>query len=426
MKCEQYFRHSKTKIHNLEQTILKEYFATCENAKNDLHDIFGKYEYYYKRDQDKNYSNFYRKIIVDHISNETEPEVATEEMLVDINKLGEIYNELLKIERLKISSDHQIIALLVDLETSQRKKLLLKSLAMNLVCEVSLPPNLIICDIELHSESNSHEQHGPLSLYLTSTEDGLRPSALRLIQLSSKQFLGNFSQTKSLTQRMRVSSPSSVDLLVTESDPRYFLMVSRTRDQRLLLLHHLSKTDSEVSFIDPSKSDSKIQLLVSRMWGRQCFVNHVSGHFLLAARDLRPGPSAETSVGELAIYRYPTEQILDQNGVVRSLLSESRNLSPSGTPLWPPLGFTGSAAGWLDDYDIYPDRIVAYGRRGAGIIFVQLINTTNGDIVCEFDSESLSALVGGLPVSHLIPGANSNYDSKMFRFTVSSPLLPGV
>jgi protease II len=416
-KCEQYFRDSKIKIQNLEQILLKEYLATCENEKNDLHDIFGPYEYYYKRDQDSNYSNFYRRIIVNQTNKEQK---ANEELLVDINKLGDIYNELLKVERLKISSDHQIVALLIDLETTQRKKLLLKSLAQNLVCEVSLPPDLVICDIEVHSLAGPQER-GPVSVYLTSTLDGLRPSALSLLQLSHKQFIGNFSHTRSSTQRMRLSCSASLELLVTESDPRYFLMLSRSRDQRFLLLHHLSKTDSEVSLIDLSSSQSKPQTLVSRLWGRQCFVNHVPGHFLVAARDLRPSATSPDDA-ELAIFRHATEDIL-KHGLVHSPLSETMSRMPSSAvTLWPS---PGSSRGWLDDYDIFPDRIVAYGKRGAGLVFVQLINTTTGAVVREFDSESLSSLVGGHAVSHLVPGANSNYESNTFRFSVSSPLLPG-
>jgi oligopeptidase B len=197
---------------------------------------------------------------------------------------------------------------------------------------------------------------------------------------------------------MRLSCSASLELLVTESDPRYFLMLSRSRDQRFLLLHHLSKTDSEVSLIDLSSSQSKPQTLVSRLWGRQCFVNHVPGHFLVAARDLRPSAESPDDA-ELAIFRHATEDIL-KHGLVHSPLSETMSRMPSSAvTLWPS---PGSSRGWLDDYDIFPDRIVAYGKRGAGLVFVQLINTTTGAVVREFDSESLSSLVGGHAVSHLV------------------------
>jgi hypothetical protein len=444
LRYQKYFHPLFPKIQDIQNEIKDEYSRTCESDLHDLHDIFGDYEYFYKRKDQQNYSNFYRKPIVQHgeVAKKATKESGkssvqrideNEELLVDVNKLGEIYNELMKIQRLKISSDHQYIALLVSLEGTQRQKLLLKSLKDNVICEISLPKGIPpeICDLELDIASFTHNETPSISLYLTCTEDGIRPSSLRYLQVSHRKLVGSLPRVKSSNQRMRVIFIPSTKVLITESDPTYFLMISRSRDHRYLLIHHLSKTTSEVSLIDSfqHRPTPQTRLLVSRSWGKQCFVNHVPGYFLLASRDLSFAPLASPSVldsCDLRIFRYLDDQIL-QREVIDSFPSTDE-IGKSNS-LWPPIGDSSSlysdSIGWIDDYDIYPNRIVAYGKRGAGFVFIQLINTATGEIIREFNSANLADLVGN-PVSHVIPGANSNYLSKAFRFSVSSPVLPGL
>lgn len=439
LRYQKYFSPLLSKIHNLQNEISEEYSRSCERSREDLHDICGGFEYFYQRKGQQNYSNFYRKPIDPlerggggKIGEEGHGAVESEELLVDVNKLGEIYNELMKIQRLKISSDHNYVALLISLETSQRQKLLLKALAENVICEITLPKEMSreICDVELDVSVMTHKESPSVSLYLTCMEDGIRPSSLRHLRIPHRQLIGNAMRVKSSKQRMRVVFIPSVEILMTESDPTYFLMISRSRDQRYLLIHHLSKTNSEVSFIDSSQHTSKPQarVLLSRDCGKQCFVNHIPGYFLLASRDLSCCTSTSTAQlnsADLKISRYPDHWILEGKRM-DSFLDDSTTGMKSAMSLWPPTreSSSDSSLGWIDDYDIFPNRIVAYGKRGAGSVFIQVIDTTTGEIIREFNSKNLSDLVGST-VSHVMPGANSNYNSKFFRFSVSSPILPG-
>jgi hypothetical protein len=432
LQYQKYFRPLFSKIHSLQNEIATEYSRTCENDSNDLHDILGDYEYFYKRKDQQNYSNFYRQPILQHDDGKRDQYRGTEqneELLVDVNKLGEIYNELMRVQRLKISSDHGYIALLISLE-SQRQKLLLKSLKDNVICEISLPKEISreICDVELDMNSISHKETPSISLFLTCSEDGIRPSSLRYLQVPLRQLIGNTMRIQSSKQRMRVIFIPSAEVLITESDPTYFLMISRSRDQQYLLVHHLSKTNSEVSLIDSSRHRSKLQtrVLISRELGKQCFVNHVPGYFLLASRDLSctSGSPSHLNSADLRITRYPDHQVLQGDGSLLSAADDGTNTEMS---LWPSMRASSSpdsSLGWIDDYDIYPNRIVAYGKKGAGFVFIQVINTTTGETIREFNSANLLELVGS-PVSHVTPGANSNYHSRVFRFSVSSPILPG-
>jgi hypothetical protein len=92
----------------------------------------------------------------------------------------------------------------------------------------------------------------------------------------------------------------------------------------------------------------------------------------------------------------------------------------------------------LDDYDIYSSTIVVYGKRFCKeydktstssmfhtSLIVALIDIHTNSLIREWDSTSLAEIIGTLPMT-LSPHPNIDHLSKSARFSLSSPILPGM
>ncbi|XP_072173313.1 prolyl endopeptidase-like [Diadema setosum] len=193
------------------------------------------------------------------------------------------------------------------------------------------------------------------------------------------------------------SSTADDHLIFEETDARFFVDLSHTKDRRFAAINCNSQTTSEVWLIDVHGSvENPPTLIWPRRDGVECYIDHCKDTLFALAN---PGPSRE----------------------LKLISAQSSGLSKRGQ------GLKQSTLSWRDmfvpppgcvlqDMDVFSSACVlcVVANNVPQLITVPHISTSGKPSFVELPADCTS----------LVPGVNSDHNSATFQFQLSSPVLP--
>ncbi|KAG6552614.1 hypothetical protein Mapa_005814 [Marchantia paleacea] len=287
-----------------------------------------------------------------------------EEVLLDQNALVEQFGYV-QLGTCRLSKDHNVMAYTLDTSGREVFSLFVKDLRTGRIMNEEQKDGVV--SVEWSGDGRT--------LYYTEVDELLRPWRV---------------------YRRSLGSEAKDTLVFEEKDASSFLDVSRTKDWTFITVNVNSKTSSEVYLIDADNPEADLQLVEERRGGIQYFVEHHQGFLYILTNRRMDGGNTRTAVGD---YR-----------LVRCSLG---NLS---SKCWQEIASLEHGA-FIEDMEIFEKHLVLYQRRG-GLPRIQVLDLPSTGF------ESRRTLSLPQEVCTVIPGANEDFNSSVFRLTVSSPNLP--
>ena len=388
--------------------------------------------------------------------------------------MAKYYSRPVSLTHIKLSENHNYIAFLLDIvkndknfdenenenEKYRQTKLLLKNIEKNVVCELSLPQGMTPADLEV-AISLSNDEVELITLYFSVSHNGVRPDSVYGVELDTLLLFGKDRQKSHVSERqgrlrkgrhkhhaIRTSSVSLSDLqlLAYERDPAYFLDVAKSKDDKFLLIHHHSKSSSEVSALDINESKKSVKTLIPRLKGQQCFVNHAHDSFYVAVSSDPNDVTEELTLRSIDSRKYLSTPLVADKWERWDAVWPCSHNDVNGR----------NTTFILDDYDIFDKHIVVYARdksRG-GDISIQLLEVNRDPCEQRTNSDSANSprvkfvkAWNGKDFLTMIekkysiekdfvndamdcvwtvsPSSNGNFLSKTVSFSLSSAVIPG-
>lgn len=205
----------------------------------------GCYWYYQRTEEGKNYSIYCRR----QASMDT-----TEEILLDVNELARGH-EFCRIGEFAISPDHRLLAYALDVEGNETFVIYVKDLATGELLPDRIPD--VYYGLEWGNDNRT--------LFYTTLDAAHRPHKL---------------------WRHTLGTDRAADVMVFhEADAKYYLVVSKTRSQRYILLELWSSMTSEVHVIPADTPATPPQVIEPRRHGHLYDVDHRGEFFFIRSND---------------------------------------------------------------------------------------------------------------------------------------------
>ncbi|KAL3681564.1 hypothetical protein R1sor_024520 [Riccia sorocarpa] len=287
-----------------------------------------------------------------------------EEELLDMNGLAEQFGYV-QLGTCRLSKDQNLMAYTLDTSGNEIFSLFVKDLQTG---------NLIVEEREISVGSVEWAGNGR-TLYYTEVDDLLRPWRV---------------------YRRTLGSASTGTLLFEEKDASSFLHVSRTKDWTFVTVNANSKTTSEVYLVDADDPYADLQLVEKRTPGVQYFLEHHEG-FLYILTNRQSAIDADSAMaGDYRLVRC--------------------NIEDLGRQDWEEVVSVEQGA-LIEDMEIFQNHLVLY-QLSHGLPRVEVLDLPLTGI------QSRRRLRLPQKICTVIPGANEDFTSSVFRLTVSSPNLP--
>jgi hypothetical protein len=269
--------------------------------------------------------------------------------------------------------------------------------------------------MHIHSFEFGSGMGDDTSIYVTLSRDELRPCAVYQCMLrhviNSDPSINRGKSNLAIVKTVAMP-PSSLRMLAQElEDARLFLDVTRSKDNKYVIIHSHSKSCSEAIIFDESKAS--LRLFSKRVAGLQYFVTSCGDSFYIVSNLGHAGAS-------LKLLRWsPTNAKVN-------IKPEGAMCSPAEwTAIFP--GLSQEASGGISgdvlhvtDIDISSAGLaVLYGRK-AGRPGLSVIDLKTGSEKCF--QKIIEAKVM-CPAYQLFPAANEGSDD--ISFAVSSPVTQG-
>ena len=184
--------------------------------------------------------------------------------------------------------------------------------------------------------------------------------------------------------RHKLGTPSSDDELVYEEpDERFFLGVELTRSEGFIVVDLASKITTEVRILDAAHPDGELQVFEPRRQGIEYSIDHQGDRFL----------------------------VLHNDGALNFELAHTP-VTATGRAHWQPL-LPHRDDTRLMGMDAFTGHVVVHLRRDA-LTRLRILRNDGDSHDIEFDE----------PVFDVAPGANSEYDTTLFRLGYESFVTP--
>ncbi|MEM7037107.1 MAG: S9 family peptidase [Bacteroidota bacterium] len=304
----------------------------------------GGYFYYTRTEEGKAYAIHCRK------ENNLD---APEEIILDENQLAEGH-EFFDLGDLEISADEQTMAYTVDFDGSEKYSLVVKRLDTGEILDESV--HKIYGEIEWANDNKT-------LFYVRLDEKTQRPFKLF---------------------RHEVGQTGEDPLVFHEEDEGYFLSMSKTKDDRYLLIDLNSNITTEMHYLDADAPTSAPQLFAPRRKGIEFGMVHHEGYWYIFTNE------------EATNFR----------------LMRTRVNAP-GRENWEEV-IAHDPAGKIDYVSAFRDHLVVYGRRN-GLKNIQVRHLRSGEV---HDLELPE------PVYTVSGGANLEFDTTNLRFVYASLTTP--
>jgi hypothetical protein len=354
----------------------------------------------------------------------TNLEVQKEETVVDLGALSRFLPNPLNLLFLRPSMDQRYVAFILEAGEENRKILYVKDFLEDICCQINLPPESgNVCAFEWGCATDSKLQ--AQLLFIVTDFDYIRPQSVYLLDVSRVPLIR---ERCHLPQMWRYSTAyvtaADFNLVFREADPAFFVSVSRSPDNKYIIVHSHSKMSSEALIIDETKSSRRLKLFRKRMPNVRYFLSHYKDSFYISSNASVDGSA------DLKLYSCkPKESALvslDESAEI-SNGSDWIRVWPLNLPQ-PPAGAVALNASningdfYVEDMDFAGKKAVLYGRRN-GSSSISIVNLQNGD---ETHLSSEIQKLTRCPHFQITPAANENHgDKTVLKFSISSPLLAG-
>lgn len=427
-------------------------------------DTCGPYEYYGSSCESEHDNAIFRRLRTGHKNN-----VRQESLVLDIDQLFKEIPNMVALGRIKPSLDHNLIAIIVELKSSETKSdtsstgtavLYLKDIDQNLISKIDISEILqssiygpaqqatlcpSIIDVEWAVDTS-----GRTLLYLVLDDELHRPSLVVVLdigQLKVKLFEHNTRHKGGSARIFKVFSPSRDDFkfVAREDDVAYNIDVGRSKDDKFVIISSHSKVSSEVSIIpipaplDGLYSFARPLTIRSRQRGLKYYVDHCGHYFYVATNKPRSHGEQETMISpvlpelgvssDLSIIRCASSTVIEY-----SINNETS--FRSWTSVYPPkIHDTNNEASKssvvVNDFDIFLEKMVVYGRVD-GFPSVRILDLARQLFSADMTREDIPVVdltqqirdVVGSKMFFIRVGMNS-FDSSAALFSVSNPIMPG-
>ena len=301
----------------------------------------GPFEYYVRTEENQQYEILCRKKIG----------TEAEEILLDENQLAEGH-DYFAIGSSSISPDHRMLAYIVDTDGSERHTLyVLDTMTMSLLDDV-------IEDLYYGLVWSNDSK----TLFYTRPDKAMRPSKVYTHTLGS--------------------DPTSDKLVMEEQDDRFFLDISKTKDDAWVTIDSSSKTSTESYLIDANSISASPISFRPRSDGLEYYLEHHRElGFIIVTNDIRED------------FR----------------IARASNIGDSWQELIPIED--GSK---VEAIEIFEKHLVVLYRTN-GLTRLEVISA---------DLADMRKIVTAEDVCAIYPGANPEYDSTRFRYEYTSMVTP--
>jgi hypothetical protein len=363
-------------------------------------------DFYYMSERPEKANN----IVISRKANDSD----SYEVIVDLNKLETAFPRPISVQLCRPSVDHRFVGLLLICGQDNSRVLLVKDTKTEKMYRVTLPSlGMYIQSFEFGTSIGDNT-----SIYVTLSRDELRPCTVyqcKLWHVISNDCIANSSARarSNLAVIKTVSMPPlSLRLIAQEiEDARLFLDVTRSKDNKYVIIHSHSKSCSEARIYE--ESASAIRLFSKRVGGLQYFVTSCGESFYIVSNLGRAG--AGLKLLKWSATNADTQQKPENNAM--STYAEWAPVYPGSSH---EVAAEISDVLHVTDIDISPaGRAVLYGRK-AGRPGLSVIDLRTGRETCF--QKDIEAMVR-CPAYQLFPAANEGSDD--ISFTVSSPLTQG-
>ncbi len=327
----------------LQHSLYKEMLARIKETDVTVPVKMGDYYYYTRTEKGKEYPIYCRKYR--RLSN-------PQEVILDQNRLakGKRYFD---IGVLRVSPDNRYLAYTVDTAGNEIYTLYIKDLK-----EKKLLPDRIenIGGDVVWANDNQ-------TIFYTGLDSTRRPARLF---------------------RYRLFDLSKAQPVYEETDPAYYLNVSKTRDKRYILLESSTHTTNEIYFLDADNPSDSLRIFARRLPEVEYYIVHQGDRFFILTNE-----DAEN----FKLLKTPVSDIKKENWSV--VIPESDTII-------------------LDGVEAFKNYLVVYER----------INGLKEILVIDLHNDKRHLIDFPEAVYTVWPGRNPEFDSDTLRFNYTSLITP--
>ncbi|XP_027151689.1 uncharacterized protein LOC113751765 isoform X2 [Coffea eugenioides] len=299
-----------------------------------------------------------------------------EEILLDWNEIAELYGYV-HVGTCRVSPDNRFLAYTLDITGNEKFVLQIKDLRRNFVLSNHRVEGVV---------SLAWAQDG-CTLFYTLCDQNQRPYSVQCMKLGSD------------------SVDSNIPIFV-ESDSRYCVDITSTKDGKFITVNSNSRASSEVYVIDAFNPKSGILRFCERVSGVQYFLEHHDGFFYI----LTNAPLRKDELSNSGDYYL---------GRCRADNLHSTNLQPIILP---------DEDTCFLDMDIFNEHLVLLLNKEGSLSMCSIKMPIMSDCKTELKIDDLHAWFFPLPsnMCTISPGANLDFMSSVYRVVLSSPVMPDV
>lgn len=281
------------------------------------------------------------------------------------------------------------------IQTANRRELCIKQSGRHDVLLLQLPSKLhgTIVDFEFLPKSDSVKSS---SIIILLAQNHLRPNFLIEIFVPAVPL-------SSLTMKSSVLYPVNVrdyEILLREDDDSYFLDMTSSKTSPLVIIHHQSKTNTEITVLSYNGIRVSVCKLLSREQRRKAFLQHGGSSYFAIVKNM--------DISRFQLYRIPT------------------GLSLSSHDHQWKCELTFSKSTLIEDFDVFEFGVIAYGMEEGEPAILKIALSSENPVV-ENIVVALREQNRDFPLRCAIqPGINRNFSSESFSFSLSCPFLPRV
>jgi protease II len=227
------------------------------------------------------------------------------------------------------------------------------------------------------------------SLYLLTATNGLRSDRLYKIEIPT--IVNNSKQDGIDTVHI-----TNISQVLVENDEKYFLDISASKTHSMILLHHQSKNNTQVTIIDHRTNDDDIDMMttfISKQQNSKAFVQHGEDLFFILQQELN-------SLFEL--------KTMSSSGAT----TNRAGLNISATSLNSIWRAEGTRS--IEDFDVFDTGVVVYSKYNGkpSILYIPLLPTS---------AKPIDVTPTDAPVTYdVIPALNTNFYATNVLFSISS------
>ncbi|GAA0139791.1 serine protease [Lithospermum erythrorhizon] len=394
--------------HGLQRKLYNEMVSRLPNEISTPPEKWGPWLYYQYIPEEKEYPVLCRKLafegqgwmknIVHVVSGH-----GRQEILLDWNEIAEQYGTC------RISPDHKFLAYTLDANGSEHFVLHIKDLQNNIV----LPQFRVEGVVSLAWASDG------CSLFYTLTDKNQRPYRVQCIRLemdsvdgtslfieNDPSFCVDITSTKdgkfiTVNSNSRTSSEEGTCL----SNCFALLLISRNKQNKLLMLVFSSYLKLQVYVIDSGNLKAGLQRFCQRVSGVQYFLEHHHGFFYVLTN--APTKENDSDIEGYCLARCRVKDMPFPNLQYITLPSEGI---------------------FLQDMDMFNDHLVLFLTKEGTSSICSIDMPVNLNIENHVKIDSLNPWFFPLPsdVCSISPGSNHDFVNSIYRVVLSSPVMPDV